>query len=385
MKPPRIERANTGAGLDEAILGHQALRLRRMRMGLVSHTVVWLLLALCSALGMLPWWVTGCFVGATAFTQAVFHRIFRLHLTLGFRDPSMTFWQVFAPIPMGLWAAYFVTEPALRPVIPMLVVIPAIYAILALGTRQLLRLAGAFLAGYLLLQLAIWQREPGGFDLAHELIVLLAFIVLMVQLAVVGGFISQLRHQLHERNVDLRRTMARLNEANAELEVLAERDALTGIYNRRRVLERLEEELERSRRGKLPLSVCMLDVDHFKEVNDRHGHQAGDVVLREVATTLAATLRCTDSLGRYGGEEFLLVLPHAPLEGAREKAERVRRAVRSRRGGEDTAVTVSIGVATLRPDDTLDSLVARADAALYEAKTGGRDRVMLEPEAASAG
>lgn len=384
MKPSRIQRGNARVELDQSTLGHQELRLRRMRMGLVSHAVVWLLLVLCSALGMLPWWTTICYVGATGLTQLVFHRIFRLHLNLRFRDPSMTFWQVFAPIPMGLWAAYFVTEHALRPVIPMLVAIPAIYAILALGTRQLLRLAGGFLAGYLLLQFAIWLRDPNAFDLAHEVVVLLAFIVLMVQLAVVGGFISQLRHKLHERNIDLRRTMARLNQANAELEVLAERDPLTGVYNRRRLFERLEEEVERSRRGYSPLSVCMLDVDHFKQVNDRHGHQAGDEVLRQVASTIATSLRSIDSLGRYGGEEFVLVLPQTPRDGAREKAERVRGAVDlSCACGE--ALTVSIGVAGYRPGDSVDTLLARADAALYAAKERGRNRVVLEPEGAAAG
>ena len=384
MKPSRIHRRNTGTEMDRSTMGHQALRLRRMRMGLVSHTVVWLLLVLCSALGMLPWWVTACYIGATALTQAVFHRIFRLHLNLGFRDPSMTFWQVFAPIPVGLWTAYFVTEHALRPVIPMLVAIPAIYAILALGTRQLLRLAGAFLAGYLLLQLAVWQRDQGAFDLAHEIVVLLAFIVLMVQLAVVGGFISQLRYKLHERNVDLRRAMARLNEANAELEVLADHDPLTGIYNRRRLLERLEEEVERSQRGSTPMAVCMLDVDHFKQVNDRHGHQTGDEVLRQVASTISTSLRSIDSLGRYGGEEFVLVLPQTPRDGAREKAERVRRAIDlSCPSGEP--LTVSIGVAGYRPGDSADTLLARADAALYEAKAQGRNRVVLEPEHVPAG
>ncbi|MCE7031572.1 GGDEF domain-containing protein [Lysobacter sp. GX 14042] len=384
MQSPEIPAGNTGAGLDPATRARQALRLGRMRMGAVSHLVVWLLLMLCSAFGMLPWWTSACYVGATALMQLVFHRIFRLHLNLGFRDPSMTFWQVFAPIPVGLWAAYFVTGDALRPVIPMLAAIPAIYAILALGTRQLMRLAGAFLVCYLLLQLAIWQRDPEAFDMAHEAIVLLAFVVLMVQLAVIGGFISRLRRKLHQRNAELRGAMERLNQANAELEVLAERDPLTGVYNRRRLFERLEEEVERSRRGHSPLSVCMLDVDHFKEVNDRHGHQAGDQVLRQVATTIAASLRSIDSLGRYGGEEFVLVLPQTPRDGARKKAERVRGAI-DLSCACGRALTVSIGVAGYRPGDSVDTLLARADAALYRAKAKGRNRVVLEPEGASAG
>ncbi len=364
--------------LDDVTLARQALRLGRMRKALASHLVVALLIVLCGVLDVLPGWAIVAYLGVTFLVQAAFHGVFLLHLNLRFRDPSLTFWQVLAPIPPGLWLAYFMSDATLRPVIPMLVAIPALYAVLALGTRQLLGVAGFFLGSYLVLLLAVWRRDPAVFDPVQEGIVLLAFVVLMVQLAVVGGFISQLRRTLHARNVQLRGTMARLNTAMAELEVLATQDPLTGVYNRRRVLERLEEELEHSRRGEVPLSVCMLDVDHFKEINDAHGHQAGDAVLRDIATSLAATLRSTDSLGRYGGEEFLLVLPHTPLEGALEKADRVRHAVRACRAGQDTAVTVSIGVATWRPGDTLDALVARADAALYEAKTGGRDRVVLE-------
>lgn len=384
MGLPENPAGEAGAGLDPATLAQQALRLRRMRMGVVSHLVVVLLVVLCGAVDVLPGWVVACYAMVAALSQVVFHRIFRLHLNLRFRDPSLTFWQVLFPIPLGLWTAYFVSEPALRPVIPMLVAIPALYAVLALGMRQLLGLAGLFIAGYLVLELAVWHREPEGFDPAHEAIVLLAFIVLMVQLAVIGGFISQLRRKLHERNVALRKAMAGLNEANRELEMLARHDPLTGVYNRRHLFKRLEEEVERSRRGGSPLALCMLDVDHFKEVNDCQGHQAGDEVLRQVAATIASSLRSLDVFGRYGGEEFVLVLPQTQLEGARDKAERVRGDIdRLRPGG--GAVTVSIGVAEYRPGDSVDSLLARADGALYLAKAQGRNRVVPGPEGVPAG
>lgn len=384
MHPAEVPGREAGTRPDPATRAQQALRLRRMRMGMVSHLVVALLVVLCSVLGALPGWTATCYVGMVTLSQVFFHRMFRLHLNLRFRDPSLTFWQVFTPIPLGLWTAYFVSDPGLRPIIPMLAAIPAVYAVLGLELRQLLKLAGFFIGSYLLLLLATWLWKPDAFHPANETIVLLTFAVLMVQLAVVGGFISQLRHQLHERNVELRGALDRLNEANAELEVLAERDPLTGVYNRRRLLERLEEEVERSCRGHDPLSVCMLDLDHFKQVNDRHGHQAGDEALRQVAIALAASLRSIDTLGRYGGEEFVLVLPQTSRNGAREKAERVRGAVDLLRTGSGQ-VTVSIGVAGYRPGDSVDTLLARADAALYEAKDSGRNRVVLELDGVLAG
>lgn len=162
-----------------------------------------------------------------------------------------------------------------------------------------------------------------------------------------------------------------------EVSRLAEVDDLTGLPNRRRLLALGEQELAVAARYGRPLSVCLRDIDHFKEVNDTLGHAIGDEVLREVAQRLASGLRAPDVLGRYGGEEFLALLPETP--DGRELAERLRRVVADRpvtsRGG-PVRVTVSAGVATrLAGDTTLATLVERADAALYEAKRAGRNRV----------
>lgn len=162
-----------------------------------------------------------------------------------------------------------------------------------------------------------------------------------------------------------------------EVSRLAEVDDLTGLPNRRRLLTLGEQELAVAARYGRPLSVCLLDIDHFKEVNDTLGHAAGDEVLREVARRLASELRTPDLLGRYGGEEFLALLPETP--DARELAERLRAAVAARpvvsRAG-TISVTVSAGVAARLPGDaSLPTLVERADAALYEAKRAGRNRV----------
>lgn len=164
-----------------------------------------------------------------------------------------------------------------------------------------------------------------------------------------------------------------------ELRRLASVDALTGTALRGHFMHIGERELRRAARYGHALSALMLDIDHFKRVNDNHGHAAGDAVLRAVADTAAATLREQDVLGRIGGEEFAVLLPETGGDMARLAAERLRAAVAERPVevvAARIAVTASIGVATWHGgDDTLDALLARADAALYVAKDGGRNRV----------
>lgn len=164
----------------------------------------------------------------------------------------------------------------------------------------------------------------------------------------------------------------------------ASRDALTGLANRRAADGLLRLEAARFLRSGAPISVLLLDLDHFKRVNDRWGHAAGDVVLRAVAGALQAELRACDLGVRYGGEEFLLLLTDTALEDAMRAAERVRRRVAALEIETEQArlqVTVSIGVAQLRAGETVESMLARADAALYRAKATGRDRCIAATDA----
>lgn len=166
---------------------------------------------------------------------------------------------------------------------------------------------------------------------------------------------------------ELYRTQERLRE-------LATRDALTGTMNRAALYEALGDGFRRSREMGLPLSVLFLDIDHFKAVNDTHGHAAGDEVLRAVARAVGASVRPQDILGRIGGEEFVVGLLETDRKAARAAAERVRVAVAQMPA--QIPVTISLGLACLEPSTpSLDSLLANADAALYRAKRGGRNRV----------
>ncbi|WP_457601360.1 sensor domain-containing diguanylate cyclase [Hydrogenivirga sp.] len=167
-----------------------------------------------------------------------------------------------------------------------------------------------------------------------------------------------------------------LREANKELEKLAERDELTGLYNRRKAHALMEEQLIRSRRYGEPFCVLMVDIDNFKSVNDAHGHQRGDEVLVELAAVLKNFLRESDISSRWGGEEFLILLPATDLEGGVAVAEKLR--IEAKKAFEDMGlnnVSLSIGVSSFRSEDTLESLLSRADRAMYIAKKRGKNLV----------
>jgi diguanylate cyclase (GGDEF)-like protein len=184
------------------------------------------------------------------------------------------------------------------------------------------------------------------------------------------------------------------NVANQErLRHLGMTDPLTGAYNRRYFDQRLHEEANRALRSGQPLCCMMLDVDHFKRINDVFGHAAGDAVLREMTLHIKAQLRTSDVMARYGGEEFALLLTQTEISPALVIAERIRQTVADAHfviaGGTNLAVTLSLGAAMLdrtrEPDTAAAALVEEADAAMYRAKNGGRNRVNVSPEQPGAG
>lgn len=168
----------------------------------------------------------------------------------------------------------------------------------------------------------------------------------------------------------------KLNRLNRRLKFLSVTDRLTGLFNRGKLNDTLMQEIERHRRLKRPLSILLLDLDHFKAINDSFGHLAGDHVLQETAALLRALPRRYDTAGRWGGEEFLLICPETSAEAALGLAERITDSFRHHLFPGGRHHTVSIGVSTLAGDEGLDSLLNRADVALYQAKSSGRDRAV---------
>lgn len=172
-----------------------------------------------------------------------------------------------------------------------------------------------------------------------------------------------------------------LRNSERQLVEMATTDSLTGILNRGEGIRRIQQEISRSLRVPQPLSIILVDLDHFKMINDNFGHQVGDRVLRFVATSLAATLRNYDIICRYGGEEFLIMLPNTGLDKALETAERLRLVIAENstetEDGKTIRLTISLGVSSLQVGDSLDGLVYRADNALYIAKEEGRNQVQF--------
>lgn len=190
---------------------------------------------------------------------------------------------------------------------------------------------------------------------------------------------TKMNNELAELSRESARKSTSLEQANQRVTELSRTDAMTGLYNRRHLDEVLATEVTRARRQRSGLAAVMVDLDHFKSVNDRYGHGTGDAVLVAAAAALKAVGRPYDVAARYGGEEFAVLLPGTGLDGALSYAERARSAIQAVSvEGYPHAITASLGVATLAEGEDAHALLGRADAALYRAKQGGRNRVAAD-------
>jgi diguanylate cyclase (GGDEF)-like protein len=226
----------------------------------------------------------------------------------------------------------------------------------------------ANLLPFLFFQLHGWPAAPGFDRLGDDGI---RFFQATVYVTAAGSFLVAVLVSEHTAT-----------QQEAELQRQATTDALTGVLNRHAFMAALEREAAAAVRQDRALSIAMVDLDHFKAVNDRHGHLAGDAALRHVARMLRRTVRQSDWLARYGGEEFVVLMPDTALDFARAAADRMRMAAcqpGDARTGIALGLTVSIGVTQLRAGETAEAALRRADLALYEAKAAGRDRVVATP------
>ncbi len=354
----------------------QALRKKRLGMAAFSYVVPFALLALFWAHAMIPLKVVLIFAAYAVGVNLTFLAAIHTRINLKFREPSLTAPQMIASFVPSLWVMQYLEYGQGRGILLVLVAVPLMYGILGLNTRQFIAVGTFFLASYFLCVLMLWRQKPEVLEWPLEFAQAVSFFLVVLASSVMGGFIHNLRVKLRERNRQLRIAMAKI-------EALANADPLTGVFNRRRLFEALAKESKRYKRSPGTFCVCLMDIDHFKQVNDGYGHHAGDEILRDIACHIAGQSRDMDSFGRYGGEEFTLVLPQTALEGAAIKAEKLRREAASLRFpsiSPDLQVTVSIGVAEYRSHENIDATLARADKCLYLAKERGRNQVVTEAQ-----
>jgi diguanylate cyclase (GGDEF)-like protein len=299
-----------------------------------------------------------------------FFLLMRSGLTLRFADPALTMPQMaFAIVAM---AAAYVINPPVRGMLLMIVALVLVFAAFMLSPRAS-RALGFFAVTLLgLVMLAMATHAPQTFDPALERIHFAFAAVVLPVISMLAGDLSEMRSRLKVQKAELQHALARIHK-------LATRDDLTGLVNRRHMEELAAMEQRRAMRsGSLPC-LCLVDIDHFKRINDHHGHAAGDEVLRLFARHAEASMRETDVLARWGGEEFLVMLPDTQPDEARTGFERLRRVLsRDEAWGAHAHMRVSFsaGLTHWRPGEALRDALARADHALYEAKASGRDRLV---------
>ena len=292
-----------------------------------------------------------------------------------FKDPALTLAQILYAITCCA-AAFVIAGPARGVTLPILAII-LMFGIFGLTTRQMLGVLVYSLVAFGLASGVVAGRDEPD----YPPVVAAAYVGMVVVVLLSSTFLTTRVQSTREH---LRRQKAELAQALEQIRQLATHDDLTGLLNRRAMLDRMQLEQRRSLRSGSPLLIAQLDIDHFKAVNDTHGHAAGDLVLQSFADTVRRNVRDTDVLARWGGEEFVLLLCDPPAADAVALMERLRQAVQAMQvpvaqGGQPITVTVSIGLARHAPADPLAGTLERADRALYAAKAGGRNRVVPAP------
>lgn len=361
--------------IDQLLLGTEARLRRNLGRFLLSALVyAFSLLAQLQAstwIKFVPFrWVL-LYMAVVGCTVLGFYVLMRSGFSRRFADPAMTVSQMsFATL--ALAGAYLI-NPQVRGMLLMIVALVLIYGAFTLSPRNCRRL-GWFSVLALGVSMGVGALlAPDFFPPREEGLHLVFSVVVLPTIAALAGQLSRLRSTLYTQKGELQAALERIR-------LLATRDELTGLPNRRHAQDLLDREASRAHGEHAPLSVCMIDLDHFKRVNDTMGHGAGDQVLRLVAQHSQAVLRATDVLTRWGGEEFLLLLPDTEPADAKRVVERLRIHMSSEdvwRERPELRVTFSGGITAHLEGEKMQETLSRADAKLYEAKAQGRNRVLV--------
>ena len=299
-----------------------------------------------------------------AFIVAFFF-IFRTGINLRLSDPSLTGWQFLAAVVTMLYVVYY--APDTRLAFTAFFFVAVMFGMLRRGSGQIAMLGFVSIVLFALLTVLRYANNRDTEILRLDVLQCLVMVVTLPWILFLGGHLQRLQQGLADVRTKLE-----------DIEEKARRDELTGVYNRRALLAAMHDSKLQSDATGEPFSICVIDLDLFKRYNDEFDHLTGDKVLRTFAQAVQDGLRTTDFFGRYGGEEFVQILPRTPLVGAIAEAERLRSRIRTVElpaTSSSGRLTVSIGVAQYAPSESIEQTFARADSALYKAKHLGRDRV----------
>ena len=362
----------------------QALRLKRFFMAALSYFIWVSLTYYCWSLGLVDV-SAATFWGAAALTlvcNLVFYALIRTGLNLYWPDPSLTLPQM---VVATAWVMLLTAmAPRVRGILLLLYVVVFLFGVFRLRRREYLALTALVLVSYGFVVLRDFYSRDVWTPLPIEALQYVVLAATLIWLAFFGSYVGRLRETVSRRNSELASALRKNRE-------LAIQDELTGTFNRRHIIYLLEQEQLRAQRTGRGFCVCLMDLDHFKDINDRLGHLAGDDVLRQFADRVMGEVRHLDQVardgsdtdgdehfGRYGGEEFLLVMPETDLPGAQICVERIRQKIADaifRAGGGSLRLTVSCGLTPYLTGEDSRTTLARADQALYRAKERGRNRV----------
>jgi diguanylate cyclase (GGDEF)-like protein len=312
----------------------------------------------------------------TAFSLAgmlVVFALIRLGWTLRLPDPSLTMAQMLYAIACA--AAGYMIAGSAHGAVPLILAVILMFGMFGLSNAQVVFVGAYALVLFGSAMVLMARLDPARYPAGVEVAYFLLTVIVICGVVVLASRLSAMRERLREQRRELQQALVRIKE-------LATHDELTGLLNRRRMQELLQEEHERSQRTGHPWCVALIDLDHFKQVNDQLGHPAGDEVLRGLAHSGRGQIRKSDVLARWGGEEFVLLLRDAELGAARAVVERWRQALAAqplRAGNVMVPLRFSAGVAQHLPGEAVEQTLARADEALYGAKSRGRDQVAAAP------
>ncbi|WP_083218982.1 GGDEF domain-containing protein [Bradyrhizobium icense] len=336
----------------------------------VSYSLITLVLLVYCYAGTVPIIIPSAYFLSGIGLVSVFVVLSEAHFNDRFEDHYLTIFQVAGHVALQL--GFLLAAPQIGFAFLSVVFLIFGFGALRMTSRQAIITWTLTMIG--LAPIFLFASTPIGLPITTQterVAAMLSFVLTIGQCAFVGLYGSTMRKMLYDRSFELKAAYKRIEE-------LAELDELTGSSNRRSIMRMLEEEIARASRSGAPCSIALIDLDWFKRINDAYGHPTGDEVLRTFSITMFANIRSIDRFGRYGGEEFLLVLPDMDVDQAMRALDRLRAIIADldwSAFSPGMKVTMSAGVAMLNSNETSDTFLARADSALYAAKAQGRNRI----------